>query len=834
MEYWLWEAWTCSWDLPSSWFMGCDGSKYLFTNQVYNASARLFSITRSSPTAPYFLQVNSGAQDSHLLKGKVINLVMDCTAAWLGNQIVNLGSCLVFKLEGTETCSVNKPSNSTNSSSYVASLSMSRIETQTPIISSSASMATPLTVLGTTLASYSSVTSLTTSHATSVIPTTSPITSNWSPTSTIVTALHTSSTAFKSSPETFSIPLAISTSEITPRASPSSLSAIFSSVKASHASPPVSISSLQSSTVTPIVPSILPTTSMALQSVSTLTPLVSSSSPNFISLRTVIIDASLTVTVVPKVIEVSPTTREAQETPVVFLPTEPGVNPSSFEPIIPPNVSSRRRSNRNRLVIGLLVGIMAAVIVTVIVIALLIQKRRNSRSTYRPRSVSEETKISVLMSPRTKSVQETGEDGSDPNTLKRSPMYVPNYRIPLWQNEEDNTCVYAVLHFPEGVDGRVRTGEEPIYNVLEEPATNNEEGIKNGQLIETDEDVFHVIDDKSGGDSGPGAYDNHIYAEVVRKPKRRTAIKSKGPSNHSKHSQDTLPKALEPYIRSAEESDEDDTPDTENAIYFTLEKCFSDSFKRANNDSVDDKTSAGKTLKGPDQYKAVCTEALVFCTKRSGSRRSINNNNEARFTIEQVFDDLEARYLQGTGVPEKASSGQAETTSELEMDNLKKARSDSKKVNESVYNFLEEVCRQGLPTFQSVSSQEGPVYFTLKRLKSNHSKATRMRPKWVAETGSNALEERFLKRVEGCDLSDSTSAEKPVFFTLESCCSDSLTRDKSDTMHANEPVSQGLEERYLKRAEGPGQSFTSRSNDFNNLERIYSDSFKIPNSESHC
>ena len=28
--------------------------------------------------------------------------------------------------------------------------------------------------------------------------------------------------------------------------------------------------------------------------------------------------------------------------------------------------------------------------------------------------------ISVLMSPRTKSVQETGEDGSDPNTLKRS------------------------------------------------------------------------------------------------------------------------------------------------------------------------------------------------------------------------------------------------------------------------------------------------------------------------------------------------------------------------------------------------------------------------------
>ena len=73
---------------------------------------------------------------------------------------------------------------------------------------------------------------------------------------------------------------------------------------------------------------------MALQSVSTLTPLVSSSSPNFISLRTVPIDASSTVTVVPKIIEVSPTTREVQKTPVVLLPTEPGVNPTSFEPIV--------------------------------------------------------------------------------------------------------------------------------------------------------------------------------------------------------------------------------------------------------------------------------------------------------------------------------------------------------------------------------------------------------------------------------------------------------------------------------------------------------------------
>ena len=57
LEYWPWEVWTCSLDLRSSWFMGCDGSKYLFRNRVYNSSARLFSISRSSPTARYILQV---------------------------------------------------------------------------------------------------------------------------------------------------------------------------------------------------------------------------------------------------------------------------------------------------------------------------------------------------------------------------------------------------------------------------------------------------------------------------------------------------------------------------------------------------------------------------------------------------------------------------------------------------------------------------------------------------------------------------------------------------------------------------------------------------------
>ena len=89
----------------------------IFSTGEKNPSAcpKLFIYSSKSNFESEFLQflqifsfflpkVNSGVQDSHLLKGKVINLVMDCTAAWLGNQIVNLGSCLVFKLEGTETC----------------------------------------------------------------------------------------------------------------------------------------------------------------------------------------------------------------------------------------------------------------------------------------------------------------------------------------------------------------------------------------------------------------------------------------------------------------------------------------------------------------------------------------------------------------------------------------------------------------------------------------------------------------------------------------------------------------------------------------------------------
>ena len=84
-----------------------------FSTGEKNPSAypKLFIYSNKSNLGSEFLlaklilfKVNSGVQDSHLLKGKVINLVMGCAATWLGNTIVDLRNCLVFKLDGTETC----------------------------------------------------------------------------------------------------------------------------------------------------------------------------------------------------------------------------------------------------------------------------------------------------------------------------------------------------------------------------------------------------------------------------------------------------------------------------------------------------------------------------------------------------------------------------------------------------------------------------------------------------------------------------------------------------------------------------------------------------------
>ena len=96
-----------------------NGSKYpryfFYRREQPSACPKLFIYSSKSNVGREFLlanlilffffgKVNSGVQDSHLLKGKVINLVMNCAATWFGSPIVDLRSCLVFKLEGTETC----------------------------------------------------------------------------------------------------------------------------------------------------------------------------------------------------------------------------------------------------------------------------------------------------------------------------------------------------------------------------------------------------------------------------------------------------------------------------------------------------------------------------------------------------------------------------------------------------------------------------------------------------------------------------------------------------------------------------------------------------------
>ena len=60
---------------------------------------------------------------------------------------------------------------------------------------------------------------------------------------------------------------------------------------------------------------------------------------------------------------------------------------------------------------------------------------------------------------------------------------------------------------------------------------------------------------------------------------------------------------------------------------------------------------------------------------------------------------------------------------------------DGRPKNEPLCNFFEEICPTGSPSFSrtTIPDKEGPIYFHLRRLKSNHSKATRIQPKWRNE-----------------------------------------------------------------------------------------------------
>ena len=59
MRHWPWEFWKCSVNFGSSWFVGYNGSKRLFTQQYLNATSNLVGLFRSSLQARYVLKVSA-------------------------------------------------------------------------------------------------------------------------------------------------------------------------------------------------------------------------------------------------------------------------------------------------------------------------------------------------------------------------------------------------------------------------------------------------------------------------------------------------------------------------------------------------------------------------------------------------------------------------------------------------------------------------------------------------------------------------------------------------------------------------------------------------------
>ncbi|XP_068758921.1 uncharacterized protein [Montipora capricornis] len=107
---------TCYLIFLSSSYMTCNGTKRAFTQQYLNVLPRLFTMTRMSPPSHYFLQINTGVDGSNILRGKILNLYIECsTLLTINISLVTTSYCLVFKLQGTESCPVNAPTSSISS-----------------------------------------------------------------------------------------------------------------------------------------------------------------------------------------------------------------------------------------------------------------------------------------------------------------------------------------------------------------------------------------------------------------------------------------------------------------------------------------------------------------------------------------------------------------------------------------------------------------------------------------------------------------------------------------------------------------------------------------------
>ncbi|XP_068713121.1 uncharacterized protein [Montipora foliosa] len=429
--------------------------------------------------------------------------------------------------------------------------------------------------------------------------------------------------------------------------------------------------------------------------------------------------------------------------------------------------SGVRQTDDSSSKVPVIVGVTASIIFTIVllVVAFLICRR------YKSRQEKHESKKKVM-----------GWMLRKRNPTANSETAMQDYGIPSWEDQDDKGPVYAVIAFPEKHSKDEK--KEPFHCVVEEAA-----------LIDKETD-------RSGASKNPKSEkhfnEDHIYAEVKNRKKRRVENSLKLPdfinlieNSHSGSSEDETGPVLEilgPYVRGAQEPDLPEfTP--EKPVYFTLEECFSHTLKRTNDDLECGDGPIFRLVGGPDQYRAICTEALVYYTLNESEQDDENDNN-SKFTIGQVFDELEERFLNKDGEPGSTNPERPEHIPEKSYTGRQLANA-----SEPVYNFLEELFPKGTPTFSrgTIRNEDGPIYFHLRRLKSNHSKATRIQPKW------RDVEDENPTGADGNKKTNPVYTRAPAFNTLER--SDYDKQNDGNDMFTIEEAFDQLQDRYLKNPE---------------------------------
>ncbi|KAJ7351710.1 hypothetical protein OS493_035970 [Desmophyllum pertusum] len=330
------QRWRCKLDIHSSWFMGCQDSRHLLSH-YYNAAVKLFKIIRNPP-ANYFLQVDSSVPV--LFRGKIVNLIVECTVSFLGRNF-KTRNCLLFKLEGMTTCPATTRTVTTSSTiqplktssttqplkiktSYIAPstsrITTSYVSTNTAVIQRSSSV--PSVPIMSVTPSQALAAPPTISDNAPTVPAFQPTITEISPTATAsqstiseipLRASASQPTITKISPTATDSQPTIT--EISPTATDSQSTISEIPLRASASQPTISEISPTILATKPTIFEMLPTTPATELTVTEISPTTSATQPTVSEMLPTTPAPQLTVT------EISPTTSATRPTVFEMLPT---------------------------------------------------------------------------------------------------------------------------------------------------------------------------------------------------------------------------------------------------------------------------------------------------------------------------------------------------------------------------------------------------------------------------------------------------------------------------------------------------------------------------------